>query len=511
MPSPFFYIALFVVLGVIAADQAKAVPPPDFIFNVGSQMAQFFSIAFLFLSAVASSLYQFMRLRLVDSARRRGFIAICIGVILILAGGGAWGYGKISQQKAYDQWTKLSAQFKGVENDLQDPVIEKGDGLAPTSTMRGGSDEIDDGLDQLALNGTVTATSVTRDIPLTDDAVTSFVRRYYQLIASHQFNEAYQLSKRSVSLSTFASWYTDVSSVTIDKIQRIDAKRSSLELTLEEKGVKTRYGVLMDVVLEAGKPVRIEQSMVRVLANASSSPAGGTPTTNSASAISYFDQQNKRVALDISNEGFQAVLDKGHQPFVVDAREDVEYENGHFPGVNHIRFADLKAGRWIELPQDQPVYVFCWSGIRGKEVAEFLRKKKILASYLDHGANGWVFFGGKWEGNINFAQKYTEAKYQNTFTTDQVRNKMKEGVVLIDSRSPGAYAKWHVPGSLSLSLISTPSIALPAAYDQIPHGSRIISICDDYVNCFDAKLIGVELERRGHVFLGRYNRPWEMR
>jgi len=35
-------------------------------------------------------------------------------------------------------------------------------------------------------------------------------------------------------------------------------------------------------------------------------------------------------------------------------------------------------------------------------------------------------------------------------------------------------------------------------------------VCDSFVNCFDAVLTGTELERRGHIFLGRYNSPWEM-
>jgi len=46
-------------------------------------------------------------------------------------------------------------------------------------------------------------------------------------------------------------------------------------------------------------------------------------------------------------------------------------------------------------------------------------------------------------------------------------------------------------------------------FGQVPANSQVITVCDAYVNCFDAKITGVELERRGHQFLGRYNKPWE--
>jgi hypothetical protein len=46
-------------------------------------------------------------------------------------------------------------------------------------------------------------------------------------------------------------------------------------------------------------------------------------------------------------------------------------------------------------------------------------------------------------------------------------------------------------------------------FAQVAPGSRVITVCDGYVNCFDAKITGVELEQRGHTFLGRYNKPWE--
>ena len=55
----------------------------------------------------------------------------------------------------------------------------------------------------------------------------------------------------------------------------------------------------------------------------------------------------------------------------------------------------------------------------------------------------------------------------------------------------------------------TPTNDLEKAFAQVPAGSTVITVCDNYVNCFDAKITAVELEERGNAFIGRYNKPWE--
>lgn len=223
-----------------------------------------------------------------------------------------------------------------------------------------------------------------------------------------------------------------------------------------------------------------------------------------------FFENNKNQNIFVTNQEFKTLTDNPKNDYLVlDTREDLEYENGYFPGSIHIRFADLKAGRWLELPKDKFVYVICWSGIRGKEVAEFLRTKKISGSYLEKGANGWFEFGGKWIGNIKFGEKYTDKKYQIVFETAEVKKQVQKGVILVDTREPDKFKKGHIAGSINIPIMYTATINLENTFSQVPKNSQIITVCDDYVNCFDAKITGVELEERGHLFLGRYNKPWE--
>lgn len=221
-------------------------------------------------------------------------------------------------------------------------------------------------------------------------------------------------------------------------------------------------------------------------------------------------QPPESLPISITNEAFQAVLDGGTQNYVVlDAREDLEAEYGRFPGSIHIRYADLLAHKIDQLPKNDPIYVLCWSGMRGKIVAELLRSYGFTAIYLEDGSDGWVNdFHGLWEGEIKFSATYPDSKYGVTYGTDEVRAHVSDGVILVDAREPENIAN-QLPGSYLMPLMLTPSEELETMYSSIPANSKVVTVCDEYINCFIAKIVGVELEKRGHIFLGRYNRPWE--
>lgn len=224
--------------------------------------------------------------------------------------------------------------------------------------------------------------------------------------------------------------------------------------------------------------------------------------------LTAFFVNNQNLPLAISNEDFEA-LRVSSNPFVLDAREDEEYDIGHYPDAQHTRFADLVAGQWTELPTDEVVYVFCWSGMRGQELAEFLREKGILARYFENGANSWVEWGGTWEGGIKFSSVYGDDRYTDTLSTVETHEFVDQGAVLVDARRQDAYAKSHIEGSMNITIFFTPTDVLEQLLAEVPPDSRVITICDDYISCFDAKIAGVKLEKRGHTFLGRYNQPWD--
>lgn len=227
-------------------------------------------------------------------------------------------------------------------------------------------------------------------------------------------------------------------------------------------------------------------------------------TEDNEAPESDFFTMHKNLPLTITNEEFAATEDA----FVLDAREDEEYEYGFYSGSTHIRFADILDGQWAMLPTDRVVYVMCWSGIRGSEVASYLREKGIVAQALEEGASGWVEDGGAWEGEILFLSVYAGEQYTKLFSTNETKALQEEGVVLVDTRRPDEDSK-NIPGSVFVSAFYTPTPELEALLVQVPPDSRFITICDDFVSCFDAKIVGVKLEKHGNTFLGRYASPWE--
>lgn len=473
----FLFISSLILITAIFPSPSQAVLPPDFIFNVTTQIIQSFSIVMVFLSVTMGSIYKFVQLKY--SQIRLGKIHLfgILILIIIMSVFVAKTYGSYLQKIEYDKWLTESQSQKTIPIPTDQSIVLY---------------ELDN------LKSEPIITPAISDP--TDNANSQFIKDYYQKIASKNLDQAYEMSKKSVSLATFKSWYQNTDDIVIDKIVNIDDARSSLELTLKEGDITTRYGVLITLRLVEGVPSQIEKSEVKILSSDATAP------TND---YVFFDK-NYQTGLSVGNQEFSQILQQNRNGIVIlDARENLEYDNGHISDGLHIRFADLKAGRWIELPADKVVYVFCWSGIRGKEVAEFLRTKKIISRYIENGANGWVEFGGEWQGSIKFSDKYNEYRFQRILTTDEVRQNVASGMVLIDSREPDKYKESHIAGSYNIPTMYIPSIRYEEVMSQIPAGSKVIAICDGYVNCFDAKITGVELEKRGHTFIGRYNKPWE--
>ncbi|MFH1089136.1 MAG: rhodanese-like domain-containing protein [Candidatus Uhrbacteria bacterium] len=481
---------------LISPKPAQAVIPPDFIFNISTQVTQFFSIIVLFFTAVFGTFYQFFKTKLYTLKHKKLTLTLIILLIVATSLASSFFYANYKQKAEYQTWLAASEKF----NQLQ----------APNANYQANGGDTNNQLNFKTGNIDTSDDKFVSQIDLVDK-VAEFISQYYENISNSNYEAAYEMSKKSVDFETFKNWYLKTSKITLDNLVRIDEEKSSLELTLFEGESFTRYGVLMTLALENSLPVKVEKSEVKILAQGlvQNDQSVSFDENKTSEEYGFFNtHQNENIF--ITNENFKNKIESSANDYLVlDAREDVEYENGSFPGSLHIRFADLKAGRWLELPADKFIYVLCWSGIRGQEVAEFLRTKKIVAAYLENGANGWVAFGGEWLGGINFGEKYTEEKYRLVFTTDETKEKVASGVVLIDTREPYKFAEWHIAGSVNIPIMYTATIDLEKTFAQVPANSQVITVCDGYVNCFDAKITGVELEKRGHEFLGRYTQPWE--
>jgi len=471
-------LILAVIIFAASTKPSLAIPPPDFLFSAASQLIQAFSLLVGFFSLVIGTLYQTFKAHYEIFPYKKILWAVAIVVVIASSLGGAYLYDTYVQNSLYQNWLKESLQYNKGTNELKQ----------------------EDNLDKL---------KDSRNFPISDDVVdknTEFIKTYYSNIAKGKLNEAYQVSAKTVPFGIYKTWYQDVTDAKLEAIQKIDFQTYSFGVTLIEHTTSTRFAVLMRLATDGQGVIRIQSAQTRLLSLGTISDVPGDVSTDTT-----FFEAHKYEPPYVTNSNFQIVLAKTSNLFILDAREDEEYSIGRFPGSKHIRFADIKAGAWVGLPTDKVIYVFCWSGIRGKEVVDFLRSKKIFAQYIEKGASDWVAFGGKWEGEIHFYDHYSANQYRIILTLDEVKSHMQQGVVVVDSRIQAKYTKWHIPGSINIPIIYTPTGKMNDVLDQVHAGTDVITICDDFVSCFDANITGMKLEKKGHIFLGRYNKPWEYR
>ena len=79
--------------------------------------------------------------------------------------------------------------------------------------------------------------------------------------------------------------------------------------------------------------------------------------------------------------------------YLLDVREDDEWEAGHVAGSTHIAMSGLLA-RIGEVPKDRDVAVVCKSGSRSAQVTAYLRQNGWdSARNLEGGLDAWVRAG----------------------------------------------------------------------------------------------------------------------
>ena len=74
--------------------------------------------------------------------------------------------------------------------------------------------------------------------------------------------------------------------------------------------------------------------------------------------------------------------------FVLDVREQHEWDAGHLAGAVHFPM-DTVPARVGELPADRPVFVVCAAGGRSRQVTDYLRHQGLEAINVADGMQGW--------------------------------------------------------------------------------------------------------------------------
>ena len=92
--------------------------------------------------------------------------------------------------------------------------------------------------------------------------------------------------------------------------------------------------------------------------------------------------------MEINDAAEMIAADDGH--LLVDVRTKEEFEEKHLPGAILLPVDDIKDGKLERLPdKDQTILLYCRTGRRAKDAAEYLAKKGYTNIYEIGGIIDW--------------------------------------------------------------------------------------------------------------------------
>ena len=96
------------------------------------------------------------------------------------------------------------------------------------------------------------------------------------------------------------------------------------------------------------------------------------------------------MAREVSINDLDKAIASGE--FVVDVREDWEFQAGHVPSAEHIPLNTIP-DRLAEIPKDQPVWVICQAGGRSMTAANYLEAQGYDVVSVAGGTGSWIQSG----------------------------------------------------------------------------------------------------------------------
>lgn len=119
---------------------------------------------------------------------------------------------------------------------------------------------------------------------------------------------------------------------------------------------------------------------------AAANPASA-PVADSAAAPAAQAAQALSLPVEIDAAQLNEIRNRD-DVYVLDVREDSEYQSGHVPGANLIPLGELSS-RLSEVPTDKTVVAVCRSGNRSGQATQLLRQAGFDAHNMVGGMNSW--------------------------------------------------------------------------------------------------------------------------
>jgi rhodanese-related sulfurtransferase/membrane protein insertase Oxa1/YidC/SpoIIIJ/phosphohistidine swiveling domain-containing protein len=231
--------------------------------------------------------------------------------------------------------------------------------------------------------------------------------------------------------------------------------------------------------------------------------------------VSYAEQQ--RSPRGISTDEMEKLLEaraRGDRQdtILLDIRETAETEMGTMPGAKTIRFPDVKSSG-IDFAGKTAI-AYCHNGNRGYETCQALAAMGIDCRFLIGGLEKWLVekrpLTGLKARTLSDLRAVPAHRNQSVLLdTAQVRKLLeKDDAVFVDTRYPGEFMSDHLPNAINLPIRSVPTAEFKTRLAQLPK-QPIIVPCYDRRSCFFGEVLGLEFERAGYDYRGRYTTPWE--
>jgi len=96
------------------------------------------------------------------------------------------------------------------------------------------------------------------------------------------------------------------------------------------------------------------------------------------------------MATEVTIDELADVID--HGGYVLDVREDHEWEEGHVPNAHHIPMNEV-ANQLDKLDDGARIFIICRSGARSMTVANYLEAQGYDVVSVAGGTDGWANSG----------------------------------------------------------------------------------------------------------------------
>ncbi len=195
---------------------------------------------------------------------------------------------------------------------------------------------------------------------------------------------------------------------------------------------------------------------------------------------------------------------------IIDLREAQAQARGYIPKSIFLRLTDFLMGDWkkLNLRKTDTIIFVCFTGSRGSLATEFFRELGFNnAYYLEGGINKSIK-----NKNFHFEGQPTLGSpdnIQRLLNTDEVRTSIKEGGIGIDVRSDTKFNKKHLPNSISFFRDGMRTETIKETLKTFDTDKKYFAICDSWLNCYSAKILGFEMAEFNLTFIGRYAKPYK--